>query len=348
MKRAVEERQARESIIPEKEIQATLMQILDNPTLGCFKGALQLIEEKKSIISAGFYNELKHLLEENLQNEIHKRKDKNEILENQLKRSQTSENNYEHYQPTKVHEVWSTDFTEISVLGMRFIICVIYENYSQAYLALEVSLSADAELAKKTFLRAVEFAGKTPDNFILSDNGSQFIGSEFTGLIEKMEVIHKLTPPGQPWYNGALESGNQVLKNTICVLLAFAFADEPKLSRAQQDEEDIMQSLEQACLLAQQKINEKIPRRRHKTTPQAVLLGEEQQRISANEVFISDQKQLRKKRMDQQKMDKKSSTNKTFLAKASCAIKYLLKPMSTERVYTTWSLLKRDFTIVTQ
>ena len=346
MKRAVTERQARESIIPEEEVMAALMLILANPTLGAVKGALQLIEEKKSIISPSFYHELKMIVEDALRVEVHKRNDENEVLKNQKDRRQQSPEKYQHERPTQVHEIWATDFTQIDILGMSFVLCVIYENYSQAYLALEVALSADAELAKKTFLKAVKFAGTTPKKFLLSDNGSQFIGHDFTEVLAQINVIHKLTPPGQPWYNGALESGNQVLKDIIRVFLAFAFAEDPKLSRADQSEADVMDSLKKACLQAQEKLNEIIPRARHKTTPQAVLQGVAKARVSDNENYIRDQKQLRKKRMDAFDKGSKSSTKKTFIAKASSAIKKLLKPMSTEKVYTAWRLIKRDFSIV--
>jgi putative transposase len=347
IKRAVTERQERESIIPEEEIMEAIIQILGNPSLGAMKGCLQLIEARKSIISPQFYHELKKIIEDALRVEVQKRDDENDVLKNQKDRCKPPAEKYEHQRPTQVHDIWSTDFTEISVLGMTFIICVIYENYSQAYLAVKVALVADADLAKKTFLEAVKFAGTTPSQFLLSDNGSQFIGSEFTGALEQINVIHKLTPPGQPWYNGGLESGNQVIKDIILVLLAFTFADDPSLSRGNQSEEEVMASLEQACLQAQQKINEVIPRVQHKTTPQAVLQGEVKKRICDNDNYVSSQKQLRKKRMDAIKKGSKSSTKKTFMAKASAAIKKLLKPMSTERVYTAWRLIQRDFSIVT-
>jgi transposase InsO family protein len=298
-------------------------------------------------MSPGFYNELKKIIEDSLQSEHYKRKEKSQIEKNQAERKKLTEI-YDHYVPQKVHEVWATDFTMIPVLGMNFYICLIYEQYSQAYLSLEVSFTADADLAMRAMLKAVEYTGTAPSEFILSDNGSQFIGNEFEGLIEGMKITHKLTPPGQPWYNGALESGNFPCKTTIYVVLAQLFANNPALSKAGQSEEQILASIELACAEAQVIINEKIPRPKHKTTPKAVLLGEEKQRVKENEAYIERQKIYRKERMEKIKASKKPSKYKSLFEKAKKVLHGKVKDMSSEMIYTSLRLLKRDLSIVTE
>ena len=64
MKSGLKERTARESAIPIEEVIAAIEQIIEHPTMGAGKGALKLIEDKKSILSAAFYSDLKNLITE--------------------------------------------------------------------------------------------------------------------------------------------------------------------------------------------------------------------------------------------------------------------------------------------
>jgi len=64
--------------------------------------------------------------------------------------------------------------------------------------------------------------GKTPEKYILSDNGREFDAAGYIDLIKKNNIGTCNIPPGSPWNNGALESGNKDFKKIISdILLGF-------------------------------------------------------------------------------------------------------------------------------
>jgi len=349
MKDGQKKRAARESAIPIEEIVAAIEQIIEHPTLGAGKGALKLIEDKKSILSAAFYNDLKNLITEKAQVEFLQRKEESKVLINHRDR-QNKANDFESVMVSQTHEVWSTDFTEISILGIKFMICVIYELYSHAYLAIEVAQIADTGLAQRTLHDAIKYAGCRPQRCLLSDNGSQFIGEGFTKTLNDLEIAHKRTPPGQPWYNGTLESGNKDLKKAIYTQVAFTVAEDPRIGRRGQREEVVQNLLTRSCSKVQTVINEEIPRPMHKATPCTVLQGGEEQCRDAQEKakFIEVKKEKRREVMAKARKSKAKSKPKTFIGKATKALTKTLKELNTEKVYTLWSLLRGNFSIVTE
>ena len=349
MKDGLKKRAARESAIPVEEIIAAIEQIIEHPTLGAGKGALKLIEDNKSILSAAFYNDLKNLITEKAQAEYLKRKEESKVLANHRDR-QNKANDFEKVTVSQIHEVWSTDFTEIEILGIKFMICVIYELYSHAYLAIEVAQIADTGLAQRTLHEAIKYAGCRPQRCLLSDNGSQFIGEGFTKTLNDLGIDHKRTPPGQPWYNGALESGNKDLKKVIYTQVAFTVAEDPRLGRRGQREEIIQDLLTKSCYKVQTIINDEIPRPMHKATPRTVLQGGEEQCRHEQEraKFIKVKKEERREIMAEIRKSKVKSKPKTFIQKATRALTKTLKELNTEKVYTLWSLLRGNFSIVTE
>ena len=72
------------------------------------------------------------------------------------------------------HEVWAIDFTFIKLVGMELCLCVVYELYSQAYLALVAGETADNNLAIEALEQAREYAKQTPKRCLLSVMAASF------------------------------------------------------------------------------------------------------------------------------------------------------------------------------
>jgi hypothetical protein len=63
-------------------------------------------------------------------------------------------------------------------------------------------------------MNAVEAVLKEVDAPLVlkSDNGSHFTGEEMRGLLDRRGIVHLVSPPGTPRYNGAVEAGIGSLK----------------------------------------------------------------------------------------------------------------------------------------
>lgn len=346
LKRAVSQRQARESIIPEEELVEAVQQIIAHPTVGSAKGALKLVEDHKSILSSTFYCELKSMLEEQAQQQFHSRKEKSEVAENYRDRQEIGEP-FEKVAPTEPHQVWATDFTEIQILGVKFIICVVYEVFSGAYLAIKSDISGGAQLAKDTLREALQYAGCQPQHCLLSDNGKEFLSEAFGGVLKDLKIEHRYTPPGQPWYNGALESGNKDLKKLIYTAIAQKIAQNPSSGRKNAPVDLISLLLKTACKKVKKQVNGQLPRLNHGTTPENVIDNKKVEAQNAQLEFRRKQQEKRRRRMEDIKAGKKKPRRKTFADKAKHVIKKQLKALNIEQVYSLWQLLRGNYSIVT-
>ncbi len=297
LQRTLRDRLKRESVISDEDIAHTVQQIIDYPFLGGEKGRLKLQHDEKTLVGATLYKEIKQQLKQEVEKELHRKREQSELEKNQYKRSVEKTGKYKHFIPTKAHDVWSIDFLTVALYGMYFNICVVYEIFSQAYLAIKVSDSCSAELAIAAVNRAVEYSGKNPTRYLLSDNGSAFICDSFEKALDSIGMTGKRIPPGKPWFNGALESGNRDFKKTLYTIAFQDACNNTKLSAKGIAREKIMNSLNEYSLLTQCVINEEIVRPKFKATPESVLKNEIKESLKKQAAFVATKKQERKERL---------------------------------------------------
>ena len=91
--------------------------------------------------------------------------------------------------PTRVHQVWHTDITEMRVLWKRFEIAAVLDGYSRKLLAIR-SFSRRPNTNDMNLLikDAVRRSDATP-KFLISDHGSQF-RRRFKEACEREGIIH--------------------------------------------------------------------------------------------------------------------------------------------------------------
>ena len=340
--RNVRDRRRRESAIPLGDIGALVEQIIAMPFLGGRKGSSKLIEDQAALIGQTMYKDAKGVLREEAERELAKRREHSELEKNRKAREQ-AENGFIKPVASRPHDVWSIDFTEIKLLGMRFQICVIYDLYAQAYLALRPAEVADGPLTMATVEEACAYAGTTPSQCLLSDNGGQFESFDYQRLLARLEITTLKTPPGQPWYNGELESGNGPLKKTVWTEALYGACEHPEISRPGVPREEILNYLQQCCQLAKEKINEHIPRAKFDTVPQAVLDGAQPARAKRRRQFIEAKRQQRRDCMATIKASEPDHKGQSLDEKVQAQWRSIARQMSTEKLFAFNELIHERY-----
>jgi len=316
MNKSLRENKIRESKIEQEDIDSTVDFIMNNPMIGGEKISCSLLESQEACISGGTANSIKIYMKELFAEKIFNHGKEIELAKSAKDREPKQEY-YDDIKPAYLHHLWSTDYTEISILGIKFSIAEIYENYSQGYLAAEIDFASKEDIAVTAIKEAVVFTeGKKPD-FLRSDNGSQFTGDDFTAELKELEIEPQLTPAGEPWYNGALESGNRNLKNEILSTIGLNIGDEPNLIKGNIEKEEVLKIAKQALKEAMININENIARPKFGTTPINILKGIDTEKIKENNKYKKD-KQMKRK-------SNRPNGGGTFTQKIKKAVNKLIK-----------------------
>ena len=87
---------------------------------------------------------------------------------------------------SRPNQVWATDITYLRLKHGFVYLAAILDLYSRKVLSWEISNTLDAEFCCSTLNRALLKYGK-PEIFN-SDQGSQFTGNKFIGILEKNEI----------------------------------------------------------------------------------------------------------------------------------------------------------------
>ena len=330
MKNNLKKRKKRSSVIPEEDVNNLTESILNNPTIGGEKLSLLLLENKEGLISGTFCQEAKSELTKLMTDFLFEKKKQAELEKNANTR-RPKHRDFRHICPTENHHVWSTDYTELKLFGIKFALAEVYENFSQAYLGVEVNFAASTDIAEKALKKALDFTGGKKPEIFLSDNGGQFTGEKFQKLLDKCKLRHKTTPPGEPWYNGALESGNTNLKKIIYTEAAFAASSQAEITTLGVDSEQVLKFLRECVKDAVKAINEKIPRLKFGTTPINILNGK--QKIKAEERFVYKKLKIEERQRQKQK------TGGTFKEKIQKAFSKITKQFSDEKLFAIGELL---------
>ena len=343
----LEERLRRESAIPEEDVEAMVIQIIDYPFLGGRKGTLKLLEDRKGSIGETFYKESKRLLLELAEKKLAVKKLESELEKNKYKRIKKKADSFKKITTTECHQVWAIDFTYITMFGIQFFICVVYELHSQGYLSIVACDSPSKEIAMLAVVEAIWYSRSKPKRFILSDCGGQFLSFAYQELLDNFKIKDLQTPPGQPWYNGALESGNRDLKYAILTIAMYEASIHPDISKVGTSRKKILDFLKSCCLKARKMINEKIPRVKFGTTPMAVLKNEVAGRKKQRDLFAKEKAEERKQRMQKIKQGEIRSKHKTLEDKVKAVWGKISKTMTIEKLFAFTELLNKRYQAVT-
>ena len=302
-----------------------------------------MLDQLEGLVGETTYKEIKELLRDFAEDSYQWRKIQSDIEKNMKDRKSAKAQSSDLIRSKGVHDIWSIDFTDIKVFGVRVYGCVVYELYSQGYMAFEISLKNDADAACRAFNKAVENAGGTRPNTLASDNGSHFINAKFEETVGS-KLYHHLVTAGKPWLNGALESGNRDLKKMLYSLMFYKLLENNYVSHCGVSMPRILEFTAEAASETMNQINNTLVREKFTVPPQVVMDGKveehlEQQIKFRNERCAAKVSMLKKTRETGKKL-------KTLKQKAKRAWNAIVKKMSDDKLYAFRELINGRFQAV--
>ena len=170
---------------------------------------------------------------------------------------------YEHERPDDVNKIWAEDFTTVTLLGLSYPAAVVEDVFSKKYLGNCVQLRQNSELVARPIEMAIkENSNAGPEQFLLSDNGSQYVSDAHDNLLAKHDIVHKLIPACRPQYNGSIECGMRDIKSVFYNVFAkndlkeFALMDTDPSAERKKLLDKISLSLQESI----RRLNDEIPR----------------------------------------------------------------------------------------
>ena len=341
------EKVVRESAIPEEDIVAAIEFFIQHPDVGAGKAHDTLIDQELAYLSTTNLNAVKQELVNHSAKEYQQRKEEEKLLEAQLREAllaQRAHSDYQHQRANHPHHIWATDFLFLTFLGTPVALCVVYDEFSQAYMSLKVAAHADHQLAKRTLQEAFERTTQKPE-LIRRDNGKPFVTEEFQKLLETAITQDYPVPPHSPWYNGSLESCNTSLKAAIKTTGMQDMAESPTpYPEWRKNPDQAIEHLQEIGNRVHATLNKSSCRCKHKMPPLKVLQGKQRQTHELHQAFIAKKKDERWERMKKIQMEKKENgTPKRFIDKIVTLTRRALRKMETNTLYVFNELLHNRF-----
>jgi len=335
LKKGVADQRVRESAIPEEDIKAMLEFIMKNPEIGANKIRLSLLGEETAYISTANTHVSKQALAEMADREYQRRKENEKQMEALLHQNLSAhgkDKDYKHFRALYPDHIWAIDFVNLVFQGITFVLCVIYDEYSQKYLALGVGFTADHGLACDCLERVL--SGPAKPLYVRRDNGKPFLTELYEQLLGTIRDYP--IPPHSPWWNGSLESCNQSLKAAIKTTGMQEMVEKADVYReARKDREALLETLTSLVGRVQTRLNEYIARDKHGTTPANAYSGQADQDKERRKAFIERKRRERSERMEKIRADPKKAQHKlkTMAAKVKSIGRKLIGQISTDELF---------------
>jgi len=326
-----------------EDVLAALKVIEQFPHIGGQKGALTMVDQLMGKVGETSFKEIKDLAKEFAEDSWQERKAQSTIEGNMHDRKSAKHRSSDLIRSEGVHDIWSIDFTEAKVFGMKVYGCVVYELYSQGYMAFEISLNNDATAACNALHRAIKNSGGVLPRILVSDNGSHFVNEMFKKAVGK-KILHHLVAPGKPWLNGALESGNRDLKKMLYSRMMYNLEQNDYVSQVGVSAERILSFTRAAAKEAMDLINTTLVRKKFRVTPQVVIDGKVEECILKQNTFRKERDLAKVSMLKSARETGKKL--KTLKQKAKRAWNTIVKKMSDDKLYAFRELINGRFQAV--
>lgn len=191
-------------VVPEMTVENAASVIAMFPHLGGRKGQAYMLYHGLGYIGMKGYEGIKKKVKRLIGQEVSKR----EVL--------PTRESFEHVRAKKPGEIWAEDFTDIFLEGKIFKLAVLLDIFDECYLGAAAAYRATAELVAKPIDQALQGnGGRGPSEFLLSDNGKQYISKSHQKLLTSEEIVQRRIPACVPQYNGWVEGGMRDLKSVF-------------------------------------------------------------------------------------------------------------------------------------
>jgi transposase InsO family protein len=273
LKEGVRERKVRErQTVSQGVINAVVDMIRKYPHFGASKGQAYMIYHQMGYAPQHIYKTVKKMVKRLVFQEVSNRR---------LLPARTS---YEHERPQNPGEIWAEDFTEIRVCGKKFYVALVIDVAIPHYLGGTASIRADDKMVTSPIEQALDSnKGKGPQQFLLSDNGSQYVSGAHGEFLDKLDIIQKRIPSCKPQYNGSVECGIKEFKNVFYNV--WAKVEESDLRNLKEGE--LLVCIQVAINETIRRMNDEIPRLSLKgVTSTDVLKGKAEEKREINRTYL--------------------------------------------------------------
>jgi transposase InsO family protein len=192
------------TLIPEQVAINAIEVIINYPHFGGVKGQAYMIYHRQGYIPQHSYQSLKKTVSRIVFQEV--------SAQQLLPKPSV----YEHERPQDINEIWAEDFTKVKVLGFSYPVAFVADVFSTKYLGYSAQNRENSELVEEPVVMAVaENNNAGPKEFMLSDNGSQYVSNAHGQLLARHEIVQKHIPGCKPQYNGSIECGMRDFKSVF-------------------------------------------------------------------------------------------------------------------------------------
>ena len=132
-------------------------------------------------------------------------------------------------QPKRMHEHWHTDISYVNFRGTFVFLISVLDGFSRAILSWDIRTRMESFDAQIVLWRACDkwLNANNPNNpRLITDNGSQFLTSEFKATLKEFSMKNVRTSVNHPQSNGKLERFHGTIKSE-------AIRDMPKFTLEQ-------------------------------------------------------------------------------------------------------------------
>lgn len=324
----------RESAIPEEDVEAAMDLFIEHPQIGAAKAHYTLMDREKALISTAFLNQAKQQLSITAESEYQRRAQEEKLIEAELLARRQHQQDYTHIQADHPNHIWAIDFVAIRFLSFSLCIAVVYDIFSQAYMAIVAGSGCDKDLAQKAILAAVDKNGGISALLLRRDNGKAFMTDSIQQLLANLFLQDAPIPPAAPWFNGSLESCNSGLKSTIKTHAMQELILAPQvLKDARHSAQNAIAVLQNHCDTTLVTLNDTISRVKFGMPPAAVHNNQKLQVELRHQAFCEAKKSERKERMKAIQAAPKRSRLTTYTDKVTSVIRRKLKQLTTDQLF---------------
>jgi putative transposase len=132
-------------------------------------------------------------------------------------------------QPLRPHEQWHTDIAYLNILGTQYFFISVLDGFSRAIIHHDVRLRMETTDVEMVIQRALETLPKdAPRPRIISDNGSQYLSTQFKNFLRETGCTHSRARVCHPQSNGKIERFHKTIKNECVRQTALGHYDEAR------------------------------------------------------------------------------------------------------------------------
>jgi transposase InsO family protein len=239
----LERKERAEKLLPETTVENAAKTIGAFPHFGGRKGQAYMDYHEKGHLGQKDYDKIKRSVRRLFMHEVDRR------------RLFPAKGFYDHVRPAGVGHIWAEDFTELVVEGVSFKLALLLDVCDGYYEGAAVARRATARLVGTPVEQALQrTGGRGPAQFLLSDNGTQYISEEHGRLLTSAQIVQRRIPACVPQYNGTAEGGMREFKSV------FYNVWERRKREAADEEKSVLDRVRAAVEETVRLMNEVIPR----------------------------------------------------------------------------------------